>query len=178
MENEFLGQALSILAVLITFISYQARGKRTILIIHSTSIICICLSYLFLGAISGFVLNVICFMRNIAYCLPISGKKANFALTLFFTAVMIAVGVFSWQDIFSLFIIVALAINTFVMGAGTPQQLRKSILLTSTLVIIYNSIVFNLGGIINEIIAITSSIIGIIRFRERACDDRANAPKT
>ena len=66
----------------------------------------------------------------------------------------------------TLLIIFALAANTIFMSFGNPQLLRKSILLTSTCVLIYNVFVFSIGGIANEGISIISSVIGIIRFRK------------
>ena len=175
--EEILGQSLSILGVITTAISYQLNNRRTILAVHSAAILFICLGYYFLGATSGFTLNVVCFIRNIAYCFLKNNRKVNFAVTAFFALCMIVVGALSWQDYFSLFIIIALAINTSFMGLGTPQQLRKSILLTSSLVFAYNVIVFSIGGMLNELMAIASSIVGIIRFaapRKNASKDAQN----
>ena len=79
---------------------------------------------------------------------------------------MVVLGIFSWQAWFSIFLIIALAANTVFLSLGNPQLLRKSILATSSLVIIYNLFVFSIGGLANEALAIISSIIGIIRFRK------------
>ena len=79
---------------------------------------------------------------------------------------MAVLGIFSWQGPISLLIIVALIINIFFLSLGNPQKLRYSILFTSTMVIIYNIYVFTIGGLMNEAIAIISSIIGIVRFRK------------
>ena len=84
----------------------------------------------------------------------------------FFAALMIPLGILSWQGPISILMIVALAINTVCMSFGIPQLLRKSILLTSTLVLIYACSVFSIGSILNESLAIISSIIGIVRFRK------------
>ena len=54
-------------------------------------------------------------------------------------------------------------INTMYLSVQSPQTIRKSILLTSTMILIYDIFVSSYGGIINEALAITSSIIGIIR---------------
>ena len=72
----------------------------------------------------------------------------------------------------SLLIIVALAANTVFLSFGNPQLLRKSILATSSLVLLYNIFVFSLGGIANEALAIGSSVVGIFRFRQ---ETRKNA---
>ncbi len=77
-----------------------------------------------------------------------------------------ALGALSWQGAESLLIIIALAVNTVFLSFGRPQLLRYSILFTSSAILIYNVLVFTVGGIANEAIAITSSVIGIIRFKK------------
>ena len=81
--------------------------------------------------------------------------------------VMCILGATSWQGIHSLLIIAGLAINAVFVALGVPQWLRKSILLTSTLVLIYNIIEFSVGGIANEVLAIASAVVGIVRFRTK-----------
>ena len=52
------------------------------------------------------------------------------------------------------------------MSFGDAQLLRKSVIGTSTMVLIYNFCIPNptIGGIINESVAIVASIIGIVTF--------------
>jgi hypothetical protein len=76
------------------------------------------------------------------------------------------VGIISWQDYYSIFIIVALIINTAFLSQPNTQYLRYSILLTSPLVFIYDVFVLSWGGMANEALAITSSVIGIIRLKQ------------
>ena len=87
--------------------------------------------------------------------------------TAIFSIAMIVFGIVSWQNVFSLLVIIALVINTIFLSLGKPQLLRYSILLTSPMVLVYNVVVFTIGGILNESLAIISSIIGIIRFRNQ-----------
>jgi predicted membrane protein len=79
---------------------------------------------------------------------------------------MVVLGVLSWQGWVSLLIIVALALNTLFMAFGTPQRLRQSVCFTSALVLAYNICVFSVGGIMNEALAIISSVVGILRYRK------------
>ena len=44
--------------------------------------------------------------------------------------------------------------------------MRKSILVTSPLVLIYDVFTLSIGGIVYETVAIVSSIIGIVRYRK------------
>lgn len=166
MEKIIAGQALGIFATVLTFVSYQTNKKNTLLIIQSAATLCTCISFLLLGASTGFALNIVCLARNITFFFQKSKTRINYISAGVFTVLMIALGALSWQGMISLLMIAALGINTVFISLGDPQLLRKSILLTSTMVIIYNIFVFSIGGIANEGISIVSSVIGIIRFRK------------
>ena len=171
--NEIIGQILGIVATIITFLSYQVNTKSRLLIIQTTATLCTCLSFLFLGASTGFALNIVCIVRNVAFYFQKDKSTVHtitaIALSLTMIALsltMIALGIFSWEGPVSLLIMIALAANTLFMATGSPQLLRKSVIGTSGLILIYNAIVFSIGGMTNEGISIISSIIGIIRFRK------------
>ena len=75
-------------------------------------------------------------------------------------------GVISWQGPMSLLIIIALVVNTLFLYFPNVQSLRKSVIVTSSLIMIYNIYYCVWGGVFNELIAISSSVIGIYRYRK------------
>ena len=164
MTNIVIGQILGIIATIITFASYQVNSKRRLLAIQTVSTLFTCISYLFLGATSGFALNIVCIVRNVVFYFVDSKSKWNYIAASALALCMVVLGALSWQGLISLLVIIALAVNTVVMSLGKPQRLRESVLLTSSMVLVYNIFVFSLGGIVNESVAIVSSIIGTIRF--------------
>lgn len=164
--QQLLGQILGVLATIITGISYQMNTKRSLLLVQTAATTCTCLAYLFLGAASGFMLNIVCIVRNVVFYFQKHSGKGHMTPAILLSAAMVAIGILSWQGPVSLLIIAALAANTVFLSFGNPQLLRKSILGTSSLVLLYNIFVFSLGGIANEALAIGSSIVGIIRFRK------------
>jgi hypothetical protein len=164
--QQIIGQALGIIGTILTFVSYQVKTKRPLLIIQSSATLCICISYLLLGATSGFALNIVCLTRNAIFYMQKERTRIAYVSAGILALVMIAVGFFSWEGWYSLLLIAALAANTVFISLGDNQLLRKSILVTSTMVLIYNIFVFSIGGITNEAVAIVSSIVGIIRFRK------------
>ena len=163
--QQIIGQALGILATVITVISYQMNTKKSLLLVQTAATACTCLAYLFLGAASGFALNVVCIIRNVVFYFQKDSGKAHTLTALTLALAMVVLGTLSWQGPVSLLIIAALAANTVFLSFGNPQLLRKSILGTSTLVLLYNIFVFSLGGIANEALSIVSSAVGILRFR-------------
>lgn len=167
MTNIIIGQILGILATVITFISYQVNTKRSLLIIQTAATLCTCLGYLFLGASSGFALNICCIIRNVVYYFVDSKSKYNMPAAIILAATMCVLGALSWEGPISLLVIIALAANTVFMSFGKPQLLRESVIATSGMILIYNIFVFSIGGIVNEGVSIVSSIVGIIRFRKK-----------
>ena len=139
--------------------------KKSLLLVQTAATTCTCLAYLFLGAASGFALNVVCIIRNVVFYFQKDSGKAHTLTALALALAMVVLGILSWQGPVSVLIIVALAANTVFLSFGDPQLLRKSILGTSSLVLLYNIFVFSLGGIANEALSIVSSAAGILRFR-------------
>jgi asparagine N-glycosylation enzyme membrane subunit Stt3 len=122
-----------------------------------------CLQYLLIGAYSGFALNIVCIIRNVLFCHRdkrlLSGKWMPFAMAV----VMAAVSALSWEGYHSIIIVAGLMINTVCMAFCDAQGLRKSILVTCPMVIVYNVIERSYSGIISESVSLCSAIIGIIR---------------
>jgi hypothetical protein len=63
-------------------------------------------------------------------------------------------------------VLLGLVINTVCMAFPDAQKVRKSILVTSPLVLTYDVFVLSVGGIVYESVAILSSLIGILRNRK------------
>lgn len=164
------GQILGWVAALFTFISYQCKDHKKLLAVQTLSVVSICTSYLFLGAWSGMLLNAVCLVRNFIIFRKDIKFFSHKCWAYILGGVMAAVGFLSWQGPISLLMIVALTVNTLFLYFPNVQNLRKSILVTSTLVIIYNAYFSVWGGVANEVIAISSSIIGIYRYRTKSKD--------
>ena len=105
--GETIGQALGIFAVLLGFISFQARTRK-----------------------------------------------------------MLLPGALAWQDWYSLMPMISLIINTYFMSREDPQLVRKSILVSSPIMIVYDVLVASYGGIMFESVIIISSLIGVLRYRQ------------
>jgi hypothetical protein len=160
------GQIMGWVAAMLPFLSYQCKEHKKLIVIQTLSTLSICISYLLLSAWSGMLLNVVCIVRNfIIYRKDL--KIFSYAFWPYALAALMGImGAVSWQGPMSLLMIVALAVNTLFLYFPNVQNLRKSIVITSTMVLIYNASFAVWGGVFNELIAISSSIIGIYRYRK------------
>lgn len=166
MENEIIGQILSILSMIIMFASYQLKEQKSLLIVQSVGTTFTALSFLFLNAMSAFLLNIVCVIRNVIFYFQNGESKRSRTVAVILAVIMSGMGALSWQGYHSFLIIVALALNTIFLSYDNPQFLRKTIPFTSSLVLTHNIIVLSIGGICSEFFAILSSIIGLIRYRK------------
>lgn len=167
---EITGQIFGWVAALFNFISFQSKSQKKLLIFNFLTASSICISYLFLGAFSGMVLNIVCMLRSLAYGFLSNTPKMKKTWRIVMPVAMGICGLFSWQGMSSLLVIIALILNTIYLASPNVQKIRYSIIFTSSLILIYNIIFSIWGGVFNEVIAISSSIIGIIRFRNKSVE--------
>ena len=160
-----IGQILGWAAALLTFLSYQCKEHKKLLIVQTSATVSMCLSYCFLGAWSGMLLNILCILRNFIIFYR-ERRIFSYAFWPYLLAVVMGtVGALSWQGPMSLFVIAALTANTLFLFSPNVQTLRKSVIVTSSMILIYDVYFQVWGGVANEAIAVISSIIGVYRFR-------------
>ena len=162
---ELIGQIIGIVAVVISFLTYQMKTKRGILLMLTLATVFFCAHYALLSAPIGLFLNIVGIIRNLCYCYNDKKILSSKAVPVILATAMGVLGVLMWEGYHSAFFVVGLMLNTLAMGYFGPQNLRKSLLLTCTLIFIYNAFTFSIGGMINETVAIISALIGLFRYR-------------
>lgn len=164
---EIIGQIISVVAVIITFITYQMKSSTQIFVTNAIATAVSCIAYALLGGTTALGLNIMCVVRNICYMYKDKNKYAARIVPVVLTLIMAVMSAFLWEGYHSVFFVVGITVNTLAMGYLNAQNLRKSILLTSSLILIYNLFIPSIGGSINEVVAISSSVIGIFRHRQK-----------
>ena len=165
--QEIIGQILGFVAVILGFISYQVKTDKQLLFVHMLTCLVFSVHYYLLGALPAAILNGVGVVRNIVY---FNKDKSFYRPKLFpiiFAVIMLILGIYSSNGIHSLLIIGGLVINTLCLSFKNPQNVRKSVLLTCFMVLVYDIIEHSIGGVVFESVAIVSAIIGLIRFREQ-----------
>ena len=160
-----IGHALGFVSVALFFYSYQRTKKSKIVIIQTVATALSCIQYLLIGALSGFALNIVCIIRNFVFYYRDKNKRTDLTAPILFAVGMAVVSFFSWEGIHSLLITAGLVFNTVCMGVFNAKTFRKTILISSSLILIYNIFASSYSGILSESISLISVIIGIIRYR-------------
>ena len=159
------GQIIGVITVVIGFLSYQTKTAKKLLVLQVLTAFLFCIHYFLIDAVSGCILNAIAFVRNAVYA---NRDKKIFSYRFYpilFAVIMAFAGIFTWQNSYSILVILGLVVNTLCLPFKDPQNIRKSILVSSTMVLIYNIAVFSIGGAVYESVVILSSAIGLLRYR-------------
>ena len=159
-----IGHVLGFISVGLFFYSYQCTEKRKLMVIQTVATALSCVQYLLIGAFSGFALNIVCIIRNLAFYYRDKYKRTDIVIPLFFAICMAVASIFSWEGIHSLLITLGLVVNTMCMGIFNAKDFRKTILISSSLILVYNIFAFSYSGILSESISLISVVIGIIRY--------------
>lgn len=162
-----IGQVFGILAIILGFISYQVRTQRQILFMQSTVAVVFCIHYFLIGAYSGMAMNAVNIARNVFYNHRMCSGSKSRAIPIIFVLIQCAMCALTWEAWYSVFVLFGIGINTYCMSFSNPQNVRKSILVTSPMVLTYDLFARSVGGSIYESVALISAFIGILRNRKK-----------
>lgn len=167
---EIIAQLIGLIGVGVIFLAYQMKVRKMLLLFQMLGIALLSIQYFMINALSGAVLNVVCLIRTLFFYFAEeklhNDKRKIYGFSIFFAVLVCVFGVLSWEGWYSILMLICLAVNSFCTGVCNPQNFRKSLLFTCVLALIYNVIVFSIGGMLNETVSIVSAVIGIIRFNK------------
>ena len=161
------GQVLGFVSPAIAVISYQMRSQKKLLFWQIINSVIMCLHYFMIGAVSGAALNSISVVRNTVFFRRKLKGNMGKAIPLIFTGITIVVGIITWEAWYTIFYFLGMVIHCFCLSFSNSQSVRKSMLVTCPLVLVYDVFERSYGTIVYEVLAIGSSIVGIIRHRNK-----------
>ena len=167
-----IGQGFGILAIVLGFVSYQLHTKRQLLVMQTIVAIVFCVHYYLLSAYSAMAMNIVNIFRNAAYDYRTNKGITSRTIPIAFVIIQAAMCILTWDAWYSVFVLLGICINTYCMSLSNSQLVRKSITVTSPLVLTYDVFAYSIGGAIYESVAIVSSVIGIIRNRNRSEENK------
>jgi len=161
-----IGQILGVVAVLIGILSYQMKRQENLLKFKLLNSIVKTFNELLTGALTGAALHVVGAIKYPVYMVRNKKGKDGKLIPIIFTLITAIVGIITWTKWYSVFVFSGMVIHAFCMSFKDAQKVRYSVLITSPLIIVYNILTYNYAGVVYEAFVITSSVIGIIRYRK------------
>ena len=158
-----IGQIFGVIAILFGFISYQVKTQRQLIFMQSATALVFCVHYFLIGAYTGMAMNAVNIVRNFVYDKRNQRGSNDVYTPLAFAIVQAIIGIVTWNAWYSVFVFLGIVGNTVCMSFKNPQNVRKSIIITSPLVFTYDAFAKSWGGMAYEAVAWISAIIGIVR---------------
>ena len=90
-----IGHILGFISVGLFFYSYQCTEKRKLMVIQTVATALSCVQYLLIGAFSGFALNIVCIIRNLAFYYRDKYKRTDLVIPIVFSLNLIKSSLFS-----------------------------------------------------------------------------------
>lgn len=167
--NNPAAQAIGFLSLVLSLVSFQMKTRSQILIFQCMASLSCAVSLIMLGGIAGGILDVVAFSRTLVFSLADRYKWAKCKLWLpFYIVLIIAVGIITWDPtgIGTLFAIAGTLLSTVALYQKSERLMRIISLFVGPCWIIYSLIYSSAFGALNEIIAMTSLIIALVRLRK------------
>ena len=171
-----IAQIFGLLAFIASVSSFQMKTYRQIMLVQTVCAFFFTVHFTLLAvggqadAITGAVLNGICVVRDLILLATEKRRTSRITLilTVIFSAIIVLVGILTWQSWLSLLFMIAMVLNTIAMSVPSPQNVRLFIMLSAPLAMVYDLLNRSIGGSVNEFVSFFSALIAFLRTRRSA----------
>lgn len=160
---KILTQIIGIAAMAASVYSFQLNKHKHIMIVQIIATALFGIQYYLLGAFTGAMLDAVGVVRDIVFYNKDKKWASGNVWTVVFSLMMVVFGIVTYQGVASIFMIVSMVFNTITFSFTKPKLVRRTILIASPFMLVYNILTGSIGGIINEIFAEISSVVGMFR---------------
>jgi hypothetical protein len=174
MEREVWAQIIGILGMAANIWSYQQKSKMGVIVLQFGGAVLFTFNFLLLGAITGTMLNGINILLSAVFLLKdrVKADHVGWAIlffALYTSAYVMTFTVFGMKPTVVNFAREALPLlGTYLTVISYRKKdagaIRKLGLIRSPAWLVYDALVFSIGGVICEVISLVSIVAGIIRF--------------
>ena len=171
--NQYIIQAIGIVAMAFNVLSYQMKSQKNIIRMQFFGALLFAINMFMLNAVMGFILNSIGVIRAIVY----SNKKFFRAENKIWTYIFLVAYVCAYGLTFTVFKkeptiknlsvellpLIAMYATTLSFSMKNSSDVRKFVFISSPLWLAYNCINLAIGGALCEIFSLVSNITAILR---------------
>ena len=159
----FAAQIIGTAGIVFSLLSFQFSKRKYIMIFQMLASLLFSTQLFMVGAITGGCLDLISFVRTLIFSNN-SKQWAKSKLWLFgFILLMIVTGIFTWKDSWSILPIIGSVLSTVALWMTKEKHIRMLSLAVGPCWFIYNIVKGAYTGALNEVFAMTSIVIGMLR---------------
>jgi hypothetical protein len=158
-------QGIGIIGFITVVISFQSNKRKVILFFQFLASILFATHFFMLGSPTGGAMNVLGIFRGALFSQREDKKWADNKIFMFlFIALFITFGGLTWENIFSIFPIVAGVVQTVGLWVKNTTLIRIIMISSSPCWMVYNIHSGSIAGILTESFVMISILVAFVRF--------------
>ena len=158
-----LALVFGILGVIVNMLIYLQKSGMKLLIFKLLSDLFWSLHYLCIAAYSASLIAAVNIFRELIFMYQYKKGIKNNGFLIIFLLIGIVTAALTWNGLGSILPTLVAALSTFGFWRSDPKLSRRLAFPSSGCMITYDIISGSVIGIVNEALALTASVIGIIR---------------
>ena len=160
-------QIVGIFGIALSLLSFQLKKRKHIMLFQMTASLMFSGQLFLVGAITGGCLDLISFVRTLIFAN--NGKKwASSRLWLYgFAIIMVITGILTWENGWSLLPIAGSVLSTVALWMKRERNIRLISLLVGPCWLVYNLVTGAYTGALNELLAMASIVISLLRHNRK-----------
>ncbi len=168
---QLLIRLLGLLGLVLSVIPFQFKRHKHIVLLKMTSCLAFSTQYFLIGptAYTGAWMDLVSALRNFLFYKFVDKKISTLPIILFFSALIVILGVYSWAGCLSLLALIPKLLTTISYGMKNERLLRLITLPSCLFWIAYNAIVGNPEAAISDFLTFVSIAVAIYRYDIKSC---------
>ncbi len=167
-----ISQILMFIAIASDILSFQFKKRKSLIIFFIISASLISAHYFFLGRVAAGIIMIIAALRFLT-CYFTTNKRFMY---LFLVANILTL-IFTYKDFYDIIVCIGSGTITVASFQINDKNIRRIMMFGTSLMLIYNILIFSPMGALSEAIFLTSNIIGYYRYYVRKTSCKAQTKK-
>ena len=161
--NGIVIQVIGFIGMAISIVSFQCKDYQKVIWMRVIGELVFALQYFLLGGYVAMATNLTSCVTNTVYRERVKRGKSTRVFQVIFGILFAVIGALTWQGPITLLVIFAKMLSTVANGINSTKVIRILNLVIMPLWLIYDILVFSIGGALTDIVTITSIIIAMVR---------------
>ena len=157
-----IAEVIGIIGIICSILSFQCSQRKNVMLFQVLASLMFCTQLFLVGAVAGACNIPINFFRNIFFTCEKKWTKSICFLALFYL-LLLAAEIAIWQNAYSILPMIGSLLSTVALWMKTSKKIRLISFFSGPCWLIYNVVNGAYSAAVNELIAMTSIVIGILR---------------
>lgn len=157
------GKIAGYIAIVASMLIYQQKTRRNLLICKAVTDVLWIVHYFLLGAYTGAAVTCVALVREVVFFRSDRRGKTGKRILVCFLCISVLCSAITWGSIFSVFMMLGSLLSIVSFWIGEPKVSRIMAFPISGCMLIYGVSNGSVAVLINEVLVMVSSAIGILK---------------